>query len=312
MNVFISIILGEQETMALKEGAHNVHLTFGENLAESERKKQFLEADIAFGNVPALWLSDASRLQWLQLESVGFGEYQTVETSKDVKITNLRGMFSIPVAETAVGGILSLYRGLDTLARLKDQRQWLKNEMRPSLRTLHGAKAIIVGGGSIGEVIKERLQAFGTNIQVMDKYSTAADITALEVLDQQLPETDVVMVCLPETQETIGFFDRERLSLLSPHAVFVNVGRGSAVDESALIDKLNAKEIAGCVLDVTHEEPLPEYHPIWNCPNTIITQHTSGGSGDELLNKVKVFLTNLKRFQQGQPLENIVDLKRGY
>ena len=312
MNAYIHLNLPEKERHYLTQQATEVQLLFATDYPAAEQQQHFLASDIAFGNVAPDWLRQASQLRWLQLESVGFGEYQHLSLPAGLTITNLRGMFSVPVAETALAGVLSLFRGLDALSRYKDQKQWQKNALRPTLRTLHGAQAIIVGGGSIGEVIRTRLQSFGAITQVMDKYSEPADITSPEALDKQLPHADIVIVCLPETEETIHFFDAARLDKLSATAVLVNVGRGSVLDETALIGRLQAGTLSGCVLDVTQEEPLPSDSPFWDCPHTIITQHTGGGSGEELLNKVKVFLTNLNRFQQDQPLENIVNLTRGY
>lgn len=312
MNIFAWIYLPSREKEALIQGVQPHHVTFAQDLAKSEKKSAFLHADIVFGNLPAAWLFDTSCLKCLQLESVGFGEYQAVPSIPELKITNLRGLFFIPVAETVVGGILSIYRGLNTLVHLKEAKQWQKDTLRASNRTLHGSRVIIVGGGSIGGTINERLQVFGAHTSVMDTYSPEADITTIKVPNQQLPDADIVIASLPETPETTGFFDQQRLTLLSPNCVFVNVGRGSTMDEASLIRKLRSNEIAGSVLDVTQEEPLPDDHLLWTCPNVILTQHTAGGSQHELLANVNLFLTNLKRFQGGQSLENIVNLKRGY
>ena len=118
--------------------------------------------------------------------------------------------------------------------------------------------------------------------------------------------------CLPETEETIGILDRSRLSKLKRDALFVNVGRGSVVDENVLVDLLTNKKIGGCVLDVSGQEPLPADHPLWECPNTILTQHTGGGDENEVTGKVKLFLKNLERFNDGKELNHIVNINKGY
>jgi phosphoglycerate dehydrogenase-like enzyme len=131
-------------------------------------------------------------------------------------------------------------------------------------------------------------------------------------LDRALPEADIVVGCLPDTPDTRGLLDRRRLGLLPAHAVLVNVGRGSLVDEAALTEALLQGRVGGAVLDVTREEPIPPSHPLWSCPRTLLLQHTGGGYGEELLDKARLFLTNLAAFESGAPLRNVANLARGY
>ncbi len=304
--------LGPTEKSHLVDRLNGIPIVFKEELSEVECLERFQQATVAFGNVPADWLRKTEALQWLQLESAGFGEYQTVPIPDMVTITNLKGMFSVPAAETVLGGILFLHRGLNDLVVYQRQKHWVGADLRPELKLLQDQKAVIVGWGSIGKAIQHRLEAFGVEVFTMNRSSEGADLQTPEALDDLLPKMDLVIVCLPETQETIGFFDKARLSLLAEDALFVNVGRGSVVDEAALIDCLRANKLAGCVLDVTEVEPLPASSSLWNFPNVLLTQHTSGGSGNELMKKVDIFLDNLERFRKGLRLENVVDLKRGY
>ena len=117
---------------------------------------------------------------------------------------------------------------------------------------------------------------------------------------------------MPETDATIGLFNAARLGLLKAGALFVNFGRGSVVDEDALAAALNSRAIGGAVIDVTLREPLPGGHPFWTAPNTILTQHTGGGTADEIDRKIDVFAENLARYRDGEPLVGIVDIERGY
>jgi phosphoglycerate dehydrogenase-like enzyme len=105
---------------------------------------------------------------------------------------------------------------------------------------------------------------------------------------------------------------RALLTAMKPRAIFVNIGRGAVVDEPALIEVLQQRRIGGAVIDVTHTEPLPPTHPLWTCPNTLVTQHTGGGYHDELLDKARIFLENLDRYRRGASLLNPVNLQRGY
>jgi glyoxylate/hydroxypyruvate reductase len=313
-NIFVWLNMG-QEKKVLEEKVSEANLIYADVLNEAEQKEKFLQSEIAFGNVPSAWLKETSQLQWMQLESTGFGEYLWLNNSplrEKIIITNLKGMFGIPVAESAVAGILALYRGIDQLSLLKLANEWMDSSLRPYLSTLHRRKVLIAGGGAIGLHIKQILTGFQCQVTVMGKSSGGADIYSAKEFDALLPETDIVVSALPETEETINFFSKERLTLLKTGAVFVNVGRGSVVDENALAEALQTGKLGGSVLDVTVKEPLPVDHPFWNCPNTILTQHTGGGSDDELLQKVYVFLDNLERYQKGKTLKNIINLEKGY
>ncbi len=127
-----------------------------------------------------------------------------------------------------------------------------------------------------------------------------------------MAKADVVISSVPEAKGTIGVFDRARLALFKSSALFINVGRGSVVDEEALADALHNHEIGGAMVDVTMKEPIPETHPLWNAPNTILTQHSGGGTSDEIDRKIEVFSANLAHYRSGEPLEGIVDFERGF
>jgi phosphoglycerate dehydrogenase-like enzyme len=184
--------------------------------------------------------------------------------------------------------------------------------LRPYLSTLHHRKVLIAGAGAIGLTIKQILEGFKCSVAVLGKSSGGADIYTYAEFDALLPETDIIVSCLPETEETINFFSKKRLALCKTGAVFINVGRGSVVDEQALAEALQTGHLGGSVIDVTQTEPLSDDHPFWNCPNTILTQHTGGGSDDELMQKVFIFLDNFNRYRKGEPLKNIINFEKGY
>lgn len=313
MKIYAQLSLQASEKQLLITNTQGHELIFRDELPNAdEQQAQLLTAHIVFGNAPVEQLNRASNLRWIQLYSAGIDPYQelTFEASPSLVVTNLRGFFGRPVAETALAGIMAMYRGIDTLARLQTQQQWIGSALRPQLRTLRGAKVVILGAGSIGLTFKKLLQGFDCEVLVMSRSS--GDIHSLDALDAVLPTTDILLNTLPETPETIGILDRKRLGLLSANSLFANVGRGSAVEESALIELLTENRIYGAMLDVTEEEPLPPNHPLWSLPNVLLTQHTAGGFGDENRNKVLFFLDNLRRFEQGEPLDSIVDFVRGY
>jgi phosphoglycerate dehydrogenase-like enzyme len=264
-------------------------------------------AAIVFGNPAPEIVGRNSRLRWLQLESVGFGEYARLDwTRTGAVVTNLAGFFAEPVAETALAGILALYRGVDRLTRLKAEQRWLGDPLRRELRLLRGAHVVLYGYGAINRRLEELLVPFGCSVTPFGKRH------AVERLDAALPAADIVVCAAPATPATNGFFDAARFARLQAGAVFCNLGRGSLVDEEALAAALEANRLAGAVIDVTKDEPLPAGHRFWTCPNLILSQHSGGGTRDEMDRKVDVFLANLVRFRSGAPLADIVDFSRGY
>lgn len=266
-----------------------------------------------FGNVPVRHLPSCRRLKWLQLESVGFEYYLPLaDTPPSFSITNLKGLFEWPTAETALSGLLALGRGLPQLLTAQAQSQWVELEVRPQTWLLHGQRALVIGAGSIGNRLRLLLEAFGCQVHSFARSNPAADFHTIPELLNAIPKYDIVACCLPKTPETIGLVNREMLEAMSARALFVNIGRGAVVDEEALIGVLQRRRIRGAVIDVTQSEPLAPDHPLWRCPRTIITQHTGGGYDDELLDKARFFLRNLDLYRRGAELLNPIDVRKGY
>ncbi len=265
--------------------------------------------EVVFGNPSPAWLSGAEELRWVQLESVGFGEYTALDWGKlgtRIVMSNLAGFFAEPVAESALAGILCLLRGINRLAHLQNEKQWDGDQLRTGLGVLNGAKVVMVGYGAINRRLAELLAPFSCRILILRSNSRPSE------LDEALSGADVVVCAAPDTPATRNVFNAARLARLPAHAIFVNFGRGSIVDEAALIVALAAKQLGGAVLDVTRSEPLPPDHALWTSPNVLLTQHSGGGTRDEIDRKIDHFLANLERYRRGETPEGIVDLKRGY
>ena len=311
MKIFCAIDLNKEEKAHLKENVNLHQLIFKDEIGENP-VEAFFDCEICFGNIPPDWVEKSNKLKWLQLESVGFDAYLKLEVQNLPAITNLKGFFAIPVAETVIAGIMTLYRGMDKLVQLKESKCWEGANLRPALRTLNNSTSVILGAGSIGQRLKPLLESFNCKVLLFDKYNTNADYTNILDLQTILPGMDLIVNCLPATQETRHLLNEERLKLLNENAIIVNAGRSSTIDENALINCLREKRIAGAVLDVTDAEPIPENHPLWDVPNVILTQHTGGGYNNEILGKVNVFIENLKRFEEESELQNIVDIAKGY
>ncbi len=305
MKIYIFTPFAETEIQKFKDSlATKYEVIIGEELPLEQREAQFRTCEICYGNPPLVWLANNETLQWLQLNSTGLDPYQKL-TKYHFKLTNLKGFFGQSVAETALAGILGIYRRIDHLARLQSEKHWVGVPLRATLHLLNKSKVLILGSGAIGLKIKELLTGFQCDTTILNSKT-------ITQLADYLTDTDILIAALPETKETIGLLNMEYLALLKPSALFVNVGRGSAVDEGYLIEILQENKIFGAVLDVTEKEPLPEESPLWAMENVLLTQHSSGGWAEEAADKVKFFLSNLERFESGEELVNNVDLVKGY
>lgn len=302
-----------EQRQRLRDAAGNCLVHFATDGGPQDRAA-FEESEVVFGSVPADWIPTARSLRWSQLDSTGFGHYLHLnwrELGRRVTVTNLAGFFAEPVAETALAGALALYRGIDQLVRLQAQKRWDKLPMRARLRPLRGATVVICGYGSIGRRFEQLLAPFHCRVHSYAP-EPAASLRAPAELDGVLPQADLVFVAMPETPDTINLFGAARLDRFKRGALFINVGRGSAVDERALAERLGGGALGGAVLDVTNVEPLPSEHPLWSLPNCLLTQHTAGGTDDELERKIDFFADNLRRYRSGEPLQSVVNWERGF
>ena len=316
MNVYIQIPLTDTQQKALLEKLFDETVWFAspEKLSEQDRKA-FEEAEVAFGYCPPDWVGESKNLRWLQLQGVGFDPYLDLdwETLEErLKMTNLHGVFSQSVAETCVAGILAFTRGIKAAVELRPKHSWCKSDLRKEICSLAGAQVLVIGTGTIGRSIRTLLTGFGCEVRLYGQRPEVSDLTGLNALEKALSEVDIVCSVVPETSNTKELINADRLRLLSPHCLFVNAGRGSVVDEAALVVALQTRAIKGAVLDVTMTEPLPGNHPLWKCENVILTQHSAGGSNDEIERAVSFFLLNLERYRSGKPLLNPVNWARGY
>lgn len=305
MKIFIQAKFQDPEIQAFKDALSTKYqVIFGKGENSEENKIEFLDSEICYGNPPSDWLTETTQLKWLQLNTTGFDQYLSLKDF-DFQFTNLKGYFGLSVAETTVAGILGVYRKIDELARLQTLAKWIGNPIRENLYLLSKKKVLVLGSGAIAQKIKQLLSGFECETTLLDSK------TVSQIADY-LPLTDILISTLPETTETKGLVSKEYLEMLNSTALFVNVGRGTNVDEQALIEILQTKRIMGAVLDVTEIEPIPTESPLWEMENVLLTQHSSGGWNEESSGKVKFFLENLERFEKGDELLNTVDLAKGY
>lgn len=226
-------------------------------------------------------------LRFIQLTSAGFDRVDMdYVQSHRIEIHSARGVYSIPMAEFALCGVLRLYKQTRFFEENRRAHRWEKHR---GLRELFGKIVVIVGCGSVGTECAKRFSAFGCRVIGADIAPRADEayesMLPIDKLDGILPSADVLVLTVPLTRETERLIDRRRLSLLPETAVIVNISRGKVLDESALIEQLAAGRLSGAVLDVFETEPLEEDSPLWSMDNVIITPHNSfvgEGNGERL------------------------------
>jgi phosphoglycerate dehydrogenase-like enzyme len=259
-------------------------------------------------------------LRWVQALTAGIDHVLKLQPRPQITVCNGKGLHDAPTAELAVALLLAAVRRLHVFRDLQHTATWGKDAYQQALEggsemTLEGSRVLVVGMGAIGVEIARRLQPFGA---LVEGVAMAAGVRggftthALSDLDALLPLFDAVVLVLPNTPQTVGLLSKERLALLKRKAWVVNVGRGNAIDEAALLEALEARAIGGAALDVTEREPLPQDSGLWHAPNCIITPHVAGGGPNWARKAAALLERNAKRFAHGEPLENVVDSAKGY
>ena len=236
-----------------------------------------------------------TNLRYIQLTSAGFDRVDMdYVKAHGIEIHNARGVYSIPMAEFALSGVLQLYKQAAFFRENQKRHLWEKHR---GLLELAGKKVLIVGCGSVGNECAKRFAAFGCEVTGVDLYpredSLYSKILPLDKLDDMLITADIVVLTLPLSEQTRHLMNDNKLSLLKDGAVLVNIARGAIVDTEALIKHID--RLGGAVLDVFEEEPLIDNSPLWDKPNVILTPHNSF-VGDNVNNRLKnLILNNLWR-----------------
>jgi phosphoglycerate dehydrogenase-like enzyme len=275
-------------------------------------------ADIFCGHakVPVPWdeVAERGRLQWIQSSAAGLDHclVPSVVGSKIV-VTSASGVLADQVAEHAIALATALTRSLPTFFRAQEQREFIRRPTRDLTRATVG----IVGFGGNGRRLAEVLSAFKTRILATDMFpvNKPEGVEALlpaDRLDDLLTAVDFLFLAAPLTDVTRDMIDGRALARMRPGAILINVARGPLVVERDLVAALRWGQLAGAGLDVTAEEPLRVDSPLWALPNVIITPHVGGQSAWRIDDMTDFFCANLRRWQAGEPLVNLVDKQLGY
>ena len=327
MHVLISIQqrvpqwqIPEAAARALMARRPDVQFTYA--TTDDMRREALRTADVAF-----TWilgedeLADAPCLQWVHTSAVA------VETlclpalaARGIRVSNTRGVQAVPIAEHVLALLLAFGKQLPFLLERQREARWAQAECAGARSPwlLRGRTLALVGLGTIGEALASRAAALGMRVVAQRRDPSAPGVPGVSAiygpgaLHEMLGEADAVVVAAPLTPATAGVFDAAAFAAMKPGSVFINVGRARIVDTSALMAALERGHLAGASLDVFPEEPLPPTHPLWRCPNVILTPHTSGFRQGHWDDVIDVFADNLERFTSGRPLRYEVQPGRGY
>ena len=273
-----------------------------------------VEVLICYDPFKTLDIEKMKKLKWIQLSSIGIDQLP-VEYVKNTSIiiTNNKGGYSIPMGEWIVLKTLELFKNSKGLYENQTNRKW---KMDTSIYELYGKTIGFIGTGTIAVEAAKRFQGFGVNIVGVN--TNGRDIEyfnkcyAMNELNEMLKLCDMVVVTIPYTKATHHLINEDRFNTMKTGAYFINVARGSIVDEVSLIKNLKSGKLAGAALDVYEEEPLKEHSPLWELDNVILTSHNSWISEMRNERRFNLIYKNMKKYVQGEELVNVVDLKKGY
>jgi phosphoglycerate dehydrogenase-like enzyme len=271
------------------------------------------EAEACIGFPTPEQLAAMPRLRWLQLMSAGAERWLHVPAA--ILLTSANSVFAEPAAEHALALLLALGRDLPNQVRHGLAQRWTKSVVCRDLAQAHVA---LLGLGSIGRAIAVRLGACGARVTAFRRHGDSAcppgvaSVRGFDELANELPLCDAVVLALPATPATQGLLSHAHLERLKPGALVVNVGRGSTIDQQALVDGLATGRIGGAGLDVTVPEPLPPGHPLWTLDNVLISGHSVNTSSGKPRRWTELVSAQLERWKSGKPLLYQVDRTLGY
>jgi phosphoglycerate dehydrogenase-like enzyme len=286
-----------------------------------ERRRAFGDADVAFATkMSAEEFALTRRLRWVHSSAVGIGPVLSPAlVASEVVVSNSKGVHSPAIAEHAIALVLALRRQIHTSVQRQVAREWAQVELSsPIIPPLADTELLVVGLGTIGERVATMAAALGMRVTAIRRHVAApapagvSTVAGPDDLLTMLSRADVVVLALPTTDETRALIGRAELARMKTSATLINVARGKLVDEDALADALETKQIAAAGLDAFRVEPLPPAHRLWALPNALITPHSASFTGDYWTPVVDLFLENVARFRRRQPLLNVVDKTRGY
>ena len=285
---------------------------------EAEIPQCDFDADIIYGFAPSI-VKTSKTLKWLCVPWAGVDSLMVPGyfANEECLLTNSAGAYGVSIAEHMIAMALIMMRRLNEFLEETGNGLWFSPRPQKSLKD---CRITVLGTGDIGTTFAKRVKAFepadiiGVCRSGKSEAAVYDKVLPVSELDSVLPETDLLAMSLPATEETKGILSRPKIELLPEGAYIINVGRGSAIDENALADNLDNGHLAGAALDVFQTEPLPQGDRLWHTKNLLITPHVAGNMTLPYTKQknVEMFLEDLNNFIEGKPLKYLVDRKLGY
>jgi phosphoglycerate dehydrogenase-like enzyme len=280
------------------------------------------EADVMIGwSLPPEQLRAAKSLRWIYSITAAIDQFLYPElASTEIALTNAGSVHGPVVAEHAIAMLLALAKRLPSAMRYQQRRKWAMEAIwneQPHPREVRAAGVVVVGLGSIGAEVASmaaalKMYVIGVREHPQRGACGAHEVAGYDSLNGVLSLADFVVLAAPLTERTRHLIDARRLQQFKPTAFLINVSRGGLVHEAALVKALRDRRLAGAALDVFEKEPLSSWSPLWKMPQVLITPHTAFLTENVWQRHYEVFTANLKRYMVGQPLEGVVDKRRGY
>lgn len=317
LTIWCNALFPDDANEMLKVGVGSHRLIFSSeratNLGSSKGDPGMADADILFGQPDPDQVMELRNLKWVQITSAGYTRYDRPELwhalrERQVVFTNSSSVFDEPCAQHVLASMLSFARALPQSLVAQSKKEWAHEQLRPETRLLCG-NVLLVGYGAIARRLVQLLAPFDVSLKAVRRHvrgDEGVETHRVEELPQLIGWADHIVNILPSSASTDGLFNSTLLAVVKPSAIIYNIGRGTTVDQAALVDALIDERLAGAYLDVTDPEPLPPDTPLWNAPNCWITPHTGGGHIEEFSNLVQHFLGNLQRFEERQELSDRV------
>ena len=274
------------------------------------------DAEALIGDLHPSHIALVPNVKWIQTSYAGVERLVPKLAEREgVTLTNASGSFGEGISEYLIMYMLMLQKRMQEYLAQQAQHVW---KSLPATPMVSGSTVTVIGLGDLGGTLARKLKALGATVRGVKRTSSAKpdcvdELYTTEQLDDALNGADFVALCLPDTADTQKILSRERIFALKKGAIIVNAGRGTAIDQPALIDALREGRVCAG-LDVTAPEPLPSDDALWDAPNVIITPHISGPGANDFATRycVELFARNIDAYLSGKPLENVVDLRLGY
>ena len=304
---------GVEKMKGIEAFGYDIKVVSEQDLVYSEELED-IEVLVCYDPFRTLETYKMKKLKWIQLSSIGIDQLP-VEYVKNTSIiiTNNKGGYSIPMGEWIVLKTLEMFKNSKRLYENQVNRKW---KIDTSIHELYGKTIGFIGTGTIAEEASKRFQGFGVNILGVN--TDGRDIQyfnkcyPMSELNEMLKLCDVVVCTLPYTKTTYHLINEDRFIVMKNGAFFINVARGSIVDEASLIKNLKNGKLEGAAIDVYEEEPLKADSPLWELDNIILTSHSSWISEMRNERRFNLIYKNMKKYVQGEKLVNVVDFKKGY